>query len=53
MMRHMFAQTCHVSGGLRLSRPIDKIIDETAADWAFIAKWTGLEVEAVGAVAAK
>jgi len=26
-------------------KPIDKVIDETAADWAFIAKWTGLEVK--------
>ncbi|MFA5968241.1 MAG: prolyl oligopeptidase family serine peptidase [Sphingomonas sp.] len=26
-------------------KPIDKVIDETAADWAFIARWTGLAVK--------
>jgi prolyl oligopeptidase len=26
-------------------KPTDKIIDETAADWAFIARWTGLSVK--------
>ncbi|MBY0583470.1 MAG: prolyl oligopeptidase family serine peptidase [Sphingomonas sp.] len=26
-------------------KPTDKIIDETASDWAFIAKWTGLVVK--------
>ncbi|MGJ3647129.1 prolyl oligopeptidase family serine peptidase [Sphingomonas sp. GlSt437] len=28
-------------------KPIDKIIDETASDWAFIAKWTGLNVHPI------
>jgi prolyl oligopeptidase len=28
-------------------KPTDKIIDETAIDWAFIAKWTGLEVKPI------
>lgn len=28
-------------------KPTDKIIDETATDWAFIAKWTGLDVKPV------
>jgi prolyl oligopeptidase len=26
-------------------KPTDKIIDETASDWAFIARWTGLTVK--------
>ena len=29
-------------------KPTDKIIDETATDWAFIAKWTGLDVKPIG-----
>jgi prolyl oligopeptidase len=29
-------------------KPTDKIIDETSADWAFIARWTGLSVKPVG-----
>ena len=29
-------------------KPTDKIIDETAIDWAFIAKWTGLDVKPIG-----
>jgi prolyl oligopeptidase len=28
-------------------KPTDKIIDEAAIDWAFIAKWTGLEVKPI------
>jgi len=28
-------------------KPTDKIIDETAIDWAFIAKWTGLDVKPI------
>jgi len=28
-------------------KPTDKIIDETASDWAFIAKWTGMTVKPV------
>ncbi|MEO5495086.1 MAG: prolyl oligopeptidase family serine peptidase [Sphingomonas sp.] len=28
-------------------KPTDKIIDETASDWAFIAKWTGMVVKPV------
>jgi prolyl oligopeptidase len=28
-------------------KPTDKIIDETASDWAFIAKWTGMMVKPV------
>jgi len=28
-------------------KPTDKIIDETATDWAFIARWTGLDVKPV------
>ncbi|WP_296616859.1 prolyl oligopeptidase family serine peptidase [Sphingomonas sp.] len=28
-------------------KPTDKIIDETAIDWAFIARWTGLDVKPV------
>jgi prolyl oligopeptidase len=28
-------------------KPTDKIIDETAIDWAFIAKWTGMTVKPV------
>jgi prolyl oligopeptidase len=28
-------------------KPTDKIIDETAIDWAFIAKWTGLNVKPI------
>src|SRR3569623_592183 len=30
-------------------KPTDKIIAETASDWAFIAKWTGMTVKPVGA----
>ena len=29
-------------------KPTDKIIDETATDWAFIARWTGLDVKPIG-----
>jgi prolyl oligopeptidase len=28
-------------------KPTDKIIDETASDWAFIAKWTGMTVRPI------
>ncbi|MDB5681816.1 MAG: prolyl endopeptidase [Sphingomonas bacterium] len=28
-------------------KPTDKIIDETASDWAFIAKWTGMTVKPI------
>ncbi len=29
-------------------KPVDKTIEETADLWAFVAKWTGLQVKAVG-----
>lgn len=31
-------------------KPTDKIIDETANDWAFIAKWTGMTVKPIAGI---